>query len=99
MTDVGPPDCATKRFPTSSSIIFLLLPRRAEANQLSMFGSPSKSERNHANEPRSCQRGNHTEFPCERLRALPPERRIYTAVGRKTRPLPHKCGVPAHGVT
>ena len=32
-----------------------------------------------------------------RIRALPPERRIYAAVGRKTRPLPHKCGVPAHG--
>ena len=32
-----------------------------------------------------------------RIRALPPERRIYAAVGRKTRPLPHKCGVPARG--
>src|ERR1019366_2856692 len=69
MTDVGPPDCATKRFPTSSSIIFLLLPRRAEANQLSMFGSPSKSERNHANEPRACQRGNHTESACPNIAA------------------------------
>src|ERR1039458_6137933 len=31
-----------------------------------------------------------------RILAPPPERRIYAAVGRKTRPLPHKCGVPAH---
>src|ERR1035437_698122 len=66
MTDVGPPDCATKRFPISSSIIFQLLPRRAEAYQLSMFGSPSKTERNHANETGLCQRGNRKEiaYPC-----------------------------------
>src|ERR1019366_303779 len=62
MTDVGPPDCATKRFPTSSSILFLLLPLRVETHRLSMFGSPSKTERNHASEPSPCQRGNHTKF-------------------------------------
>jgi hypothetical protein len=32
-----------------------------------MFGSPSKSERNHANETHPCQRGNHTEFACPNI--------------------------------
>ncbi len=31
------------------------------------------------------------------IRAMPPERRLYAAVGRKTRPVPPKCGVAAHG--
>src|ERR1035437_6731584 len=72
MTDVGPPDCATKRFPTSSSILFLLLTLRAEAYQRSMFGSPSKTERNHASETSPCQRGNDTKFTPSARRGLRP---------------------------
>src|ERR1035438_416021 len=59
MTAVGPPDCATKRFPVSSDIIFHLIRCRAEPHRPLFFGKPSKSGRNVANEPSACQSGNH----------------------------------------
>src|ERR1035441_10251754 len=58
MTAVGPPDCATKRFPVSSAIIFHFVRCRAEHHRPLFFGNPSKSGRNVASGTGGCQRGN-----------------------------------------
>src|ERR1039458_7079709 len=74
MTAVGPPDCATKRFPVSSDIIFHLIRCRAEPHRPLFFGKPSKSGRNVANEPSACQSGNHKARKDARVSVEPPAR-------------------------